>query len=419
MPEHRQPAASASGGQEQPAVPRLWTRPFVVLTLCYFLLFLCLQMLLSPLPTYTKERFAPDDFTVSLVTSVFALSAIAARILAAQLMKRVHRNVLLFGGLTLGVAATAAYSFAGSLGMLLLLRVLFGIAFGFGSTIMPTLVSQMIPRGRLGEGVGYFGLSTSLAMSLGPIIGLSVLDVYGFARLTALGAAAVALIIPLLLLFRSVPPQPVKPRPAAAESERRRKMPLNARLLVPALLNMLISITYGGLLSFLALFGKEAQLAHVGLFFLFNVFTVLIVRPVSGKLFDSRGHAAVLVPASLFVIASLLVLSFASHLPLLIVSALLYGLGFGAIQPTLQAWMLRDSAPERHGSVNSLFYNALDFGIAIGSMALGVIASHSSYALMYRYSAGFMIAFLAVYAVFLLARRGKKAAAAAPAAKTE
>lgn len=389
------------------SVSKLWTRSFIVLTVSYFLLFLCLQMLLSPLPTYTKDRFAPEEFTVSLVTSLFALAAIAARFLTAGLMRRVHRNVLLFCGLAIAAGTTAAYSFAESIGALLLLRIGFGVGFGIASTIMPTLVSQIIPRGRIGEGIGYFGLSTSLAMSFGPLIGLSMLDGYGFPSLTVLGTLSVAFIIPLLLGFRSIPAQPSKPAVIDAAVPNRKKAPFNAKLLVPASLNVLLSITYGGLLSFLALFGKEVHLGHVGLFFLFNVFTILIVRPISGRLFDSRGHSAVLIPAAILIFLSLTLLSFADNLPLLIVSALIYGLGFGATQPTLQAWMLRDSAPERHGTANSLYYNATDLGVATGAMALGIVASHTSYAVMYRYSAGFMLLFLLVYCTYMLVT-GKK-----------
>ncbi|CAG7646616.1 MFS transporter [Paenibacillus allorhizosphaerae] len=398
QPESSQPLELA------PSAQKLWTTTFIVLTVSYFLLFLCLQMLLSPLPTYAKERFHPGDFTVSLTTSVFALAAIASRFLTAALMRRTHRTVLLFSGIFIAAAATAAYPFAGSIQALLALRILFGIGFGSTSTIMPTLVSQIIPSSRIGEGIGYFGLSTSLAMSFGPMIGLSVLDEYGFGLLATLGTVSVVLTVPLLLGFRSIPPQSHgQARPdAKASVGAKRKTPFNVKLLLPALLNALFSVTYGGLLSFLALYGKEVHLNHIGLFFLFNVITVLIIRPISGRLFDSRGHSAVLIPAALIIFASLTLLSFTTSLPLLIVSALLYGLGFGAIQPTLQAWMLRDSAPEQHGTANSLYYNALDFGVAIGAMVLGLIASGTSYAVMYRYSALFMVLFLIVYVVFQL-----------------
>ncbi|MDF2960755.1 MAG: transporter [Paenibacillus sp.] len=378
--------------QEKP-----WGKSFIALTIGYLLLFMCLQMLLSPFPTYAKDQFHAGDFTISLVTSVFALAAIATRFVTAALMRTLHRNVLLFVGVLIAAAATALYSFAGSMNQLLLLRILFGIGFGMSSTILPTLVSEIIPRSRLGEGIGYFGLSTSLAMSIGPLIGLSVLDSYGFLPLTVLGTAAAVLIIPLLLLTKSIPAEGSKPVKTSPAADHGKRVPFNRRILLPAVLNMLLAVTYGGLLGFLALYGKEIQLEHIGLFFLFNAFTVLVIRPISGRVFDSKGHGAVLIPAAFTIIASLLLLSFTHSLPLLLASALLYGLGFGSIQPTTQAWMLSEVNPEQHGTANSLYYNSTDFGVAVGSMLLGVIASMTSYSIMYQYAAGAMALFLILY----------------------
>ncbi|WP_338131286.1 MFS transporter [Cohnella rhizosphaerae] len=162
---------------------------------------------------------------------------------------------------------------------------------------------------------------------------------------------------------------------------------------------MLLSVTYSGLLSFIALFGESVHIAQVGLFFLFNAITVILVRPIAGRIFDRRGHAAVLIPAAACVLASMLVLSGATGMPQLVAAALLYGLGFGAIQPTLQAWMLRSTPRERHGFANSMFYNSTDLGVALGAVLLGAIAAHTGYSRMYVYSALIMAGFLGLYIV--------------------
>ncbi|WP_244905542.1 MFS transporter [Paenibacillus physcomitrellae] len=392
---------------------KLWSKSFIVLTASYLLLFLSLQMLLSPFPAYVKDRFHPGDFTVSLVTSLFALAAIGTRLAIVPVLRRVHRNVVLFVGLLIAAVATILYGLAGSIGAVLALRVLFGIGFGMASTVMPTLVSQIIPKLRLGEGIGYFGLSTSMAMSFGPMIGLSVMDGLGFKPLTVLGTLSVVLIVPLLLLTRSVPPQPAKTPVHHLEHTGEPVKPpryINRKIALPALLNTLLSLTYGSLLGFLALYGKEIHLGQIGLFFLFNAITVLIIRPISGRLFDSKGPVAVLIPSGVAVFGSLLLLSYVHSLPLLVVSALLYGLGFGAIQPATQAWMLRESPSTSHGAVNSLYYNSIDLGVAAGSMLLGIVASHTGYAVMYRWASCIMLLFLVVFLVGRMLSAGRQSA---------
>ncbi|GLX71029.1 MFS transporter [Paenibacillus glycanilyticus] len=395
---------------------KLWSRSFVTLTVSYLLLFLSLQMLLSPFPTYAKEQFHPNNFALSLVTSLFALAAIVTRFATAALLRKVHRNVILFAGLVLAAIATVLYPYAGSMTSLLVLRALFGIGFGMTSTIIPTLVSQIIPKKRTGEGIGYFGLSTSIAMSLGPMIGLSVIKQYGFTTLAMIGTVALVLIVPLLIVTRSIPKQPDKSAPPASHSSastEHKNGSSTARMMVPAVLNVLMSVTYGGILGFIALYGAQKHIDQIGLFFLFIVFTVFIIRPISGKLFDRRGPMPIVIPGGLVVIASLITLSYAHSLPLIIVSALLYGFGFGAIQPTTQAWMLREAAPHQVSFANSLYYNTIDFGVAIGSMLLGVVASATSYSVMYRWAAVAMVLFILVYlASLLLERRGKASTSA-------
>lgn len=357
-----------------------------------------LQMLLSSFPSYVKSEFQAGDIMVSLVTSVFALTAIASRFMTAFLMRRVSRNVLLYIGLAIAAAITGLYVVADSIGSLLLMRVGYGIGFGIASTIIPTIVSQIIPSKRMGEGIGYFGLSTSLAMSIGPMIGLNVMKQSGFGTLAMIGTFTLLLAFPVLLFSRSLPAVPKKqPIEQSITPSKPLKVPFNTKLVLPAILNVLLAITYGGLLSFIALFGEAVHLEQVGLFFLFNAITIIIIRPISGRLFDKRGPAAVLIPAAVCVVASLTVLSYTTSMPMLIISALLYGLGFGAIQPTIQAWMLRTSTPAQYGMANSMFYNSTDLGVASGAIILGAISAASDYGMMYRYSAGFMVLFLIVY----------------------
>lgn len=401
---------SESFNQLQPEP--LWTRPFVLLTLCYFLLFLSLQMLLSPFPAYVTERFNPGDVKVSLTTTLFALAAIAARFATAALMKTVSRHLLLYTGLGMTVICTAAYPFADSYIFLLMLRIGFGVGFGMGSTIMATMVSHIIPPKRMGEGVGYFGLSTSLAMSLGPLIGLSLLGQYGFLTLSLWGTLIVSLTFPLLIGIRQ--PSSLKTNQQAETGNTVRTSGGTKRsflfIVPPALLNMVMAVTYGGLLAFLALYGIERELEAIGLFFLFIALTILGIRPIAGKLFDRKGHGAVLVPGSLLLASSLFILSYADQMPLLVLSALLYGLGMGSVQPTLQAWMLKESDPSRYGTTNSLFYNSTDLGIAVGSLCLGVIASAFNYAVMYRWSSLLMLGFLALYGLIrlIMAKKSKE-----------
>ncbi|MCJ8013125.1 MFS transporter [Paenibacillus sp. KQZ6P-2] len=381
---------------------KLWTREFVMLTVCNLLLFLNLQMIVSPLSVYVKDHFHADAFMVSLFTTAFALSAIISRLFSAKALEKGKRNTILFLGLILTFLATLGYLWSGTLAMLLLMRIVYGVGFGMGSTTLPTMASGVIPLHRMGEGMGYFGLSTSIALSLGPVIGSMLLEKQGFPSLVYAILIVIAFIFPLVYpLAKKVKPHAPVPLPKEFTAVPRKKGFPKA-LLLPSLLNLLMSVTYGGLLSFINLFGKEANLTNASLFFLFNAVAVIIIRPISGKIYDMKGHKALLIPSAIFLIGGLWLLSYSTTTGFLAMAALCYGLGFGTVQPTLQSWMIQLVPPQQQGMANSMYFNSLDLGIAVGALILGQIASFSSYGAMYRYSSLFLGAFIVVYALYLL-----------------
>ncbi|GGH59042.1 hypothetical protein GCM10008014_32270 [Paenibacillus silvae] len=395
--------------KEQSAPVRLWTTDFILLMLCNFLLFLQLHMIVSPLPSYVQDRFHANAFQVSLFTCLFALSAIAARLYSAKALEKGLRNAMIYIGLSVALLATLGYYFAAGIAVLLLLRMLFGVGFGMSSTAFPTMASDIVPVKRMGEGMGYFGLSTSLAMSMGPIIGVTLLQGAGFVTLMVCTAAVIVVIYPLSysLTRKKAARTQQAAEPAAvtvsvapsAASAAAGKMTFNRKLILPSVLNGLLSITYGGLVGFIVLFGKEAHLANPALFFLFNAMAVLVVRPFAGRIYDSKGPKALLIPGAVCIALGLVILSTASTMPVLFAAAFMYGIGYGSMQSSLQTWMIQVVSPAQRGMANGMFLNTLDLGIATGALLLGSIASLTSYTEMYRYSILFMVLFLLIYLI--------------------
>lgn len=376
----------------------LWTKEFITLMVSNLFLFLTLQMMLTTLPAYAKETFMASPLQVSLITSLFAFSAIASRFVSSKALEKGKLRLLLYVGLLISLAATLGYYWASGIAFLLLMRVLFGIGFGMTSTSFPTMASDVIPIKRLGEGMGYFGLSTTLAMSIGPMIGLTLLQGGGFTPLVVITVIINILIFPLAYVLTSrATKASERPVTESARMEDKPRGSFNSKLIFPSVLNFLMSITYGGLLSFMALYGAEAHLRNPQYFFLFNAVAIVLVRPFSGKIYDRYGHKALIVPAAILMISGLLLLTFASSTGTMLLSALCYGLGFGAIQPSIQTWMIQEVHPLQRGMANGMFFNSLDFGVAIGSIVLGSIAKFTSYAIMYRYSAIALALLILIY----------------------
>ncbi|WP_138419596.1 MFS transporter [Aquibacillus sediminis] len=385
---------------------KLWTKGFVILTISCFLLFLNMQMLLVTTPAYLREHFHSNDPTIGLVTSLFAFSAILARIYTGRPSQMHKIGQLLLIGLGITLIATVGIYWSYVVLVILFMRMLHGIGFGMASTTLPTMASNLIPTKKMGEGMGYFGFSNTLALMLGPVIGLFLFTTYSMAVLVLVASIILAVVFPLLyIMMPSATRATEKSEAKDRNTDSNKKRFLLRKLLVPSILNVLMYATYSGLISFIVLFGQEQNLQGAGSFFLFSSLVVLLMRPIAGKVFDQKGPIVVLIPGAVFMMIGLILLSFATHFVFVVLSALVYGSGYGILQPSIQAWMINKVSKEERGLANGMFFNSLDLGVVTGAMILGAIASRLGYVHMYQISALFMVLFLVVLGVSVFIER--------------
>ncbi|GAB7387148.1 MFS transporter [Bacillaceae bacterium] len=387
--------------KENGSRPALWTKAFVMTTLANFFLFVSFQMLIPTLPVYVQEN-GGDEFAIGLVIGLFTVSALITRPFAGKFLDTVGRRKMLVAGLFIFILSIAGYSLTATVLLILGIRIIHGVGWGLSTTTFGTIVSDIVPAKRRGEGMGYFGLSTTLAMALAPLFGIWLMKAFGFSRLfwTAVGLAVIALLLSQTIVF----PEPFR------GAERKGKVPLwygliEKKALFPSMLVLLLGVTYGGIVGFITLFGREAGIDNVGWFFLGNALMVMIVRPLAGMVYDRKGHVWVLLPGGFFVLAGLLLLSYTTSMAMLLSASVLYGIGFGAVQPSLQAWVIDRVSPDRRGAATGTFFSAFDLGIGAGALLLGGIAKVANYAQMYRWSTVVVVLYVIVYAGYLYKMR--------------
>ncbi|MDA5109424.1 MFS transporter [Brevibacillus thermoruber] len=378
----------------------LWTKDFVLLALSNFFLFVGFQMLIPTLPLFVTER-GGDQLAVGLVVSLFTVSALLVRPFAGKALDSVGRRPVLMVGLALFLLCVAGYYWMATIALVLGLRFVHGIGWGIATTTYGTIASDLIPAARRGEGMGYFGMFSSLAMALGPLVGLWLAQSFGFGWLFAISSVLTALAMLLSRPVKMAAPAGAGRRQPAAE----RSGLVERKALFPSLLVLFLGVTYGGIVSFITLFGQEAGIGNVGLFFLFNALSLMLIRPVAGKLFDRKGHAWVLLPGGVVLAAGLLTLSYSTTSFGLIAAAILFGSGFGAVQPSLQAWTIHRVPPDRRGAANGTFFSAFDLGIGVGAMLLGAVAKATGFALMYRCSVVVILLYLIIYLAYVIRER--------------
>lgn len=375
----------------------------MITTLSNFFLFFSFQMLIPTLPAYIA-LFGGDSLIIGWVIGIYTISALISRPFVGKALDTYNRKVILFIGLSIFSFSVITYNWMSSILLILILRFIHGIGWGTASTSFGTIISEIIPAKRRGEGMGYYGLSSTIAMALAPFFGIWIMNIYGFSYLFIV-SFAMSIVSLILSQFISI----AKIKPIQKEITELRFIDLYEKSsLFPGLLILLFTITYGGIVTFITLYGKEVGIENVGWFFFGNAIAVLIIRPIAGKIFDRKGHKWVLIPGVISSSIGLLILSYSTDVYMLVIASLFYGLGFGSVQPALLAWTINRVSSDKKGAANGTFFSAFDIGIGVGSIFLGAIARATSYSTMYRLSLIMLLLYMIIYLRYLYKKRRLK-----------
>ncbi len=371
--------------------PALWNRNFTLLTISNFLMCSAYYSLISTLPVFISTTLQSTHGTVGLVMASYAIAAILIRPFGGFGLDYFGRKTIFLASLLIYGLIFNAYIFAVTVWLLILVRIAHGLTWGLTTTANSTLAGDIIPAEKRGEGFGYFGVMTTAGMALGPLIGSFILDHAGYRAMfiAGFGLSMISMIMAAFIRY------PEYKRPENLEFHWRNLF--EKKTLTPAMNLLLTSLSYGGLLSFIALYGKEIGIENPSGFFLIYALGIITARFSAGKAVDRNGPRRIII-----ICLSLLVVGF----PLLALvknpygfycSAVILGFGHGVVWPVFQAMINNIVAPHRRGAANSTAFIAMDLGMGLGMIIAGAISQYSSISVAFLFCSVFCGAGLAIF----------------------
>jgi predicted MFS family arabinose efflux permease len=371
----------------------IWTRDFVIHTLSYLLMATSFYFLLPTLPLYVVNELGESNSSVGYIIGIYAFSALLIRPFSGYGFDTFGRKNIYLLSLLLFALIIAGYFFAATFFLLLLVRFLHGISWGVLTTGGATIAADLVPASKRGEGIGFFGLSFTLAMAIGPVVAFQVLGDNNFNRLF-IATIVVGFFSFLLANFTRYPGIKKKDVTPFGWDDL-----FEPKVLKISLVMMITAISYAGIFSFITMYGRELGIQNSGSFFLTYAVGVSIFRPVAGKIMDRSGPASLIIFSFTISMIGLLFLTFVDSFVLYLLAGFLIGIGHGIVTPVLQTMIINMVTPENRGRANSTFFSSLDLGFGIGSIFLGYLAEWSSLTTMFRFSA-FLLLIPLVYFYF-------------------
>lgn len=379
----------------RPATERLFTVAFVMLGVAELCYFTAAGVAIFALPLYVTGPVGGDEAMAGLAFGAFAISALLLRPIAGRLADVKGRRPLLFGGAIVAAASLALLALTDDLVVIIALRLLAGVAEAAFFVAGFAALADLAPPARLGEALSYNSLGLYLGIALGPPLGEVLVRSLGFGP-AWIGAAALAVVAAVLTLFigetrTGGPPE---------EGERR----LIHRPALPIAVGFLTSlVAVGGFLAFASLYAVRVGLGNASLALIVYGGVVVVCRIAFARVPD-RLPSLPLAAAALGMIAAGLALAAVWVSPVgLVVGAAIAAVGVSFSTPAFFSAIFATASPSQHGVASGTASAAIDLGLGIGPIVLGLVAD--PFGIPWAFAVGAGVAGLGAAWTLLLRRR--------------
>ena len=357
------------------------------------------SLLLPVVPTAVIDAGQPGSLA-GLSTGVFMLATVITQVFTPWLLRTVgYRAVMAVSSLLLGIPALG-YLLGMEPAPLLTVSAIRGVGFGALSVAEAAIIAELVPLRLLGSATGIFGAVVGLAQMLALPSGLALVEVVGYDAVYLIAAAIGAVSLVACLAIPGIPPP--EPEPQTSQSV---QAPTWHLVLVPALALMFVTTAYGAITNFLPVSMREldpaAGAALGGLMLGVMNFASMSTRYLAGRVMDRRGYpGTVLIPfqvcCALGVAMMAIILTMELPAWTMIVAALFYGAGFGAVQNEALTLMFYRLPRHKTSQASAIWNIAFDGGTGLGSTLYGMLVVTMAFAPMFGIAAGVITIGIAV-----------------------
>ncbi|WP_195332000.1 MFS transporter [Weissella cibaria] len=347
---------------------------FVSITAINFVIYLVYYLLMVIIAVVVHTNLHASLAQAGLASGIYVIGTLLARLFIGQQLDIIGRKQSLRYGAILYLVSTLAYLVIPNIGVMFVVRLVNGFAYGMASTATNAIVTDYIPEDKKGLGINFYGLSTSLAAAIGPFVGMILLNLTNFRFIVEVSSALILLttIATLILPVRNLV---LTPERKADLRHMTFDNLIERNTIFIASIGFLMGFSYSSVLSFLSSYAKTIHLVGISsFFFVVYALVITITRPMAGRIFDVKGEDYVMYPSYISLAIGLVILGLTHSGFTLLVAGAFIGLGYGTFMSNGQAVALK-MAPNalRVGVSLSTYFIGLDLGIGVGPFVLGDI----------------------------------------------
>jgi MFS family permease len=360
-------------------------RNLLVLFTAGLLFWSSLASLLPSLPLYIEATGANGQ-QIGITMGSFAIGLLGFRSWLSRMADEQSRKRVLLIGMTAVAVAPLGYVLTESIPLLMGIRAFHGISIAAFALAYTALVVDLSPPDKRGEVIGYMSLVNPTGMALGPAIGGFLHAWFGFTP-AFLAAAAAGMVGLVCTAQVREPERQVKPAHQPISGKNFWLMLGSPRIRIPAVVMLLVGLSFGTLSTFVPLLIREAGVTlNVGLFYTSAAIASFGIRLLAGPASDRYGRGPFISISLVFYTVSMIMLWQAQSAPMFLGAGAIEGAGAGILIPMMAALMADRSHADERGRTFSLCMVGFDLGIAIAGPVLGTVATFFDYRFIFGIS---------------------------------
>ncbi len=345
------------------------------------------------LPQYARH-FGVSISAATFVITAFALMRLIAAPPAGLLVQRLGERRVYISGLLIVALSTGACAFAQTYWQLLLFRSLGGLGSAMFTVSSLGLMIRISPADARGRVAGLFSSGFLVGSVAGPVLGSLTAGLGLAAPFVIYGAA---LLVAAAVVFVSLRNSEVAVPQASTEPTVSVRTVLRHRAYRAALFSNFATgwAAFGLRIALVPLFvveglGYGAGFAGLALA-TFAIGNISVVIP-SGYLSDRVGRRKLLLVGLTVSAAATVLVGFTTSLPIFLAAAYVTGAATGVFVAPQQAAVADIvGSKARGGTAVATFQMMADLGSIVGSVAVGQVAEHASYAAAFLVSGGILL----------------------------
>lgn len=343
---------------------KIWNKNFILLFITNLLVLAAFYASIPIIPIYCQE-IGITGSKVGIVLTAMSVATILFRPIAGYLLDNFNRYIVYIIFLALFCLSFPSFLIFPIFGALIVIRLYMGAVYSVCGSATMTLASDVLPPGKITEGISRFAFTISIGMAVGPYVGIQVQN-HMSSKASFLTVFAIAVVALICVSCCKISYPKIK----------RKKFALRDSIYKPALpfmFNMMfLMIPYGAVIAYSSILAQEKGLMSVIPYFYICLVLGMLLSKLSTQRWIDAGNYRILVFASLIVLivtmASYLFLTTGTHL---LLAGFFFGLGYGILQPLFQSFVTGTTPAPKRGVANATYLLSYDIGIGIGSLLMG------------------------------------------------